>query len=561
MKNINKIITLSIIASTFTFAANLPTSGDIQRQVEKPKFEEVQKELPSVAKQYKAPLVMDDSVTTLIKEFQFSGNSVYSNNELKDLIKQFENKNLGMNKLKEITSIITKYYRDNGYFVARAYLPQQTVKDGIIQIAVIEGTYGGFDIKNSSLVNDETTQNYMDYLKNGQIVSSESLERQMLLINELSGVVVTNAEVYPGDEVGTSKFTITTSPTNKYSGYSVVDNYGSRYTGQARLNAGMSVNSISNIGDTLSVSGLVSNTANLKNASANYLRPLGYSGLMGSLNTSITKYELDRIPNYEAFGDAKNIGASLSYPIVKTRSYSQIVSLDYLHKIMNDTSGTLNNTEKSEKSVDSITLKLDEKRGTNIFTLPGKLYSSIGITTGKVNLDNDVSKNNDQIIKTNGNFAKLNLNITHNQQLNPELTLKTTVKGQKSLGKNLDSSEDISVGGSNGVRAYEDSELSGDQGYSLSLDLIYALPKINQINHSASIFADNSKIWINDNKFNDEDNKRNLNAIGLGYDINYKNIDFKTTFAHGFGGESTPKSESEFSTNKNKVLAQGIFRF
>ena len=34
MKNINKIITLSIIASTFTFAANLPTSGDIQRQVE-----------------------------------------------------------------------------------------------------------------------------------------------------------------------------------------------------------------------------------------------------------------------------------------------------------------------------------------------------------------------------------------------------------------------------------------------------------------------------------------------------------------------------------------------
>ena len=43
-----------------------------------------------------------------------------------------------MNKLKEITSIITKYYRDNGYFVARAYLPQQTVKDGIIQEALIE---------------------------------------------------------------------------------------------------------------------------------------------------------------------------------------------------------------------------------------------------------------------------------------------------------------------------------------------------------------------------------------------------------------------------------------
>lgn len=44
--------------------------------------------------------------------------------------------------------------------------------------------------------------------------------------------------------------------------------------------------------------------------------------------------------------------------------------------------------------------------------------------------------------------------------------------------------EDLSVAGSNGVRAYEDSELSGDQGYVLSLDLIYTLPNVDQISHS-----------------------------------------------------------------------------
>ena len=561
IKNINKIITLSIVASTFTLGANIPTSGDIQRQVEKPKFEEQEKALPNVVKEYKAPLVMEDNVTTLIKEFNFIGNTVFSNDELNKLVESYKNQQLGMNKLKEITSIVTKYYRDNGYFVARAYLPQQTIKDGIIEIAIIEGTYGGFDLKNSSLVNDETVQNYMDYLENGQIVSTESLERQMLLINDLSGVVVTNAEVYPGKEVGTSNFAITTEATSQFDGYAIADNYGSRYTGQYRLSAGTNINSISNVGDTLSVSGLISNTANLKNAGVNYTRPLGYTGLMGTINSSITKYELDKIPNYEAFGTAKNIGTGISYPIVKTRSYSQIISLDYAHKIMDDTSGAVNNTEKSEKSVDSLTLKLDEKRNTNIFNHSGKLFTSIGITGGKVSLDNDVAKTNDQIINTNGNFAKLNLSVIHNQQLNPQLSLKTTLKGQKSLGKNLDSSEDSSVGGSQGVRAYEDSELSGDQGYTASLDLIYALPKINQINHYASVFVDTATMWINDDKFNSEDNKRNLNAIGLGYDLNYKNFDLKTTFAHGFGTESTPVSESEFSINKNKILAQAIMRF
>lgn len=560
MKNINKIITLSIIASTFTFAANLPTSGDIQRQVEKPKFEEQEKVLPSVAREYKAPLIIDDKVTTLVKEFKFSGNSVYKTEELNKLVSQFVNQQVGMNKLKEITSIVTKYYRDNGYFVARAYLPQQTIKDGIIEIAIIEGSYGGFDIKNSSLVNDSEVQNFMDYLKNGQTVSTESLERQMLLINDLSGVVVTNAEVYPGKEVGTSNFAITTNPTNKFSGYSVVDNYGSRYTGEYRLNAGATVNSISKVGDSLGVSGLISNTANLKNAGLNYERPLGYSGLKGSLNSSVTKYEMDKIPNYDAFGTAKNIGAGLSYPIVKTRSYSQTVYLDYTHKIMDDTSGAIANTEKSEKSVDSVTLKLDEKRNTNLFNHSGKLVTSIGITGGNANMDNSVAQTNDKLIKTDGNFAKLDLSVVHSQQLNPEFTLKTTAKAQKSF-KNLDSSEDMSVGGSNGVRAYEDSELSGDQGYALSLDLIYALPKIDQINHSASVFVDNAKVWKNDNRFNSEDNQRNLSAVGLGYDLNYKSLDFKTTFAHGFGGESTPVSEAEFSTNKNKILAQAIMRF
>lgn len=561
IKNINKIITLSIVVSTFALGANIPTSGDIQRQVEKPKFEEQEKALPNVVKEYKAPLVIDDKVTTLVKEFKFSGNSVYVTEELKNIVAPFVNQQLGMNRLKEITSIVTKYYRDNGYFVARAYLPQQTIKDGIIEIAIIEGNYGGFDIKNSSLVNDTTVQNYMNYLTNGQIVSTESLERQMLLINDLSGVIVTNAEVYPGKEVGTSNFAITTQATNNYGGYAIADNYGSRYTGEYRLSAGANVNSISNVGDTLGVTGLISNTANLKNGGVSYERALGYSGLTGNVNFSKTDYELDKIKNYEGNGTTNNIGAGIVYPLVKTRSYSQIVTLDYAHKSMNDTSGVTGNTEKSEKSVDSLTAKFTEKRNTNILNYSGKLTTSVGITAGNVNMDNDVAKSNDADIKTDGNYSKVNLNITHSQQLNPEFTLKTTLNAQKSLGKNLDSSEDISVGGSNGVKAYEDSELSGDQGYVVGLNLIYALPKINQITHYASIFIDRATIWKNDNRFNTDDNQRTLNEIGLGYDLNYKTLDFKTTFAHGFGSESIPVSEAEYSTNKNKILAQAIMRF
>jgi hemolysin activation/secretion protein len=93
------------------------------------------------------------------------------------------------------------------------------------------------------------------------------------------------------------------------------------------------------------------------------------------------------------------------------------------------------------------------------------------------------------------------------------------------------------------------------------LDLIYSLPKYEQISHNTSLFIDSARVWKNDTTFNTEDNIRNINAIGIGYSLNYKNFDLKTTLAHGFGSERTPSSEKEFSTNTNKLLVQGMVRF
>ena len=557
-----QLITLSLAVASSAFGVNLPTSGDIQRQVQQPKFEEEQKTLPTVSKEYKAPMVLSDSVTTKINGFTFSGNTIYDVKTLQVLLKSYEGKELGVNGLKEVTSFITKYYRDHNYFVARAYLPEQKIKDGIVEIAIIEGTYGNFEVNNNSLVKDGEVQNYMDQLKNGQIVSTKSLERQMLLVNDLSGVQIIKAEVYPGKEIGTSDFSITTAPTNKYNGYVVADNYGSIYTGEDRVSMGLNINSLSHVGDTLSFSGMLSNSANLTNGAVSYDRPLGYTGLKGSLNASSTSYKLEHINNYDSYGTANNFGAGLSYPTIKTRSHTQTISLDYLHRTMKDDAGIPDSVQESLKSSDALTLAFSDKSNTSIFDHQGKLFAKVSGTLGKLSLDNAVATNNDTQINTQGNYSKVNLDITHTQQFNPRLSLQTDIKTQKSFGKNLNSTEKISVGGSNGVRAYEDSELNGDQGFLFSTNLIYALPKVNQINHSASLFVDSAQIWKNANVYSTlENNTRNINAVGIGYILNYKNFDLKASFATGFGGESTPVSEAEFSTSKNKFLVQGMMRF
>lgn len=554
-------ITLSLLSAVALSAAT-PNTGDILRQVEQPKIPVTPKALPSVgAGEYKAPLSAKDDMKTFVKSFKFSGNTAFSSETLSALVKPYENKEVGINGLKEIASIITKYYRDNGYFVARAYIPAQSMSDGIIEIAIIEGTYGAFDMKNSSHVDTPEVQNFMDELKHGQIVSSTSLERQMLLINDLSGAQVTNAEVYPGVAVGTSDFRITVSPTPKYSGYAMADNYGSRYTGENRLLVGGYINSLTGIGDTLSISGLISNTADLKNARVGYDRPLGYTGLKGGVSFSTTSYNLDEINNYEAYGRVNSTSAYLSYPTIKTRAHTQSIELSYDHKDMRDTSGTPGSLEEAIKQLDAITFRGVDRQNTSLMNLPGSLYASLGYTIGHLGTKNHVAQTNDASLKAAGNYTKLTLNAIHSQYLVENTTLQTTFKAQKSFGRNLDSAEDISVGGSNGVRAYEDAELSGDQGYALSMDMIYALPKLETVSHNTSLFFDHARVWRNSTVFNTEDNIRTLNAIGLGYSLSYQNFDLKATLAHGFGRERMPTTEADFHTNSNKFLVQGMMRF
>ncbi|MBP6468517.1 MAG: ShlB/FhaC/HecB family hemolysin secretion/activation protein [Fusobacteriaceae bacterium] len=559
-----KILILSLLTSAVLLAAQTPiNTGDILRQVEPVKLPQTPVKLPSIGDtQYNVPIAAQDDAKIFIKSFKLTGNQAVTTETLLALIKPYESKELGLNGLKEIASIITKYYRDNGYFVARAYLPAQSIEDETVQIAIVEGNYGAFELKNTSLVNTKEVQAFMDNLKEGEKVSTKSLERQMLLINDLNGAQVTNAEVLPGKEVGTSDFIITVDATPKYTGYAIVDNYGNRYTGENRLSLGADVNSLSGIGDVLSINGLISHNTDIKNGRIAYERPFGYTGLKGGVSFSVTDYMLEEIPSYDAFGVANIYNMYISYPFLKTSTHTQLIQLDYDHKDIKDSGGLTGLVTESKKQLDSLTLKGIDIQTTSFFNLPGNLYSSLEFTLGRLGLKNDNARLADATgFDAEGTYTKLAFNATHNQYLVQNTSLQTTFKAQKSFNKNLDSAEDISVGGSNGVRAYEDSELNGDQGYLVSLDLIYNLPSIAQVSHNTSLFVDHARIWNNTKNFNAEENIRNLNAVGIGYSLNYKKFDLKSTLGHGFGSDSTPRSEAEFSTSKTKFLIQGIMRF
>jgi len=560
-----KIIKLSIITTTLLLSSNLfgvtpPKSSDILRQAEPIKVQKESSILPEIKSgEYKAPMVADKGIKIEVSGFTILGNSAFKETELLNLIKEYKGKELTFNELNEIASIITKYYRNKGYFVARAYIPAQELKktDATVEIAIIEGLYGNFTIKNSSLVKDESVQGFMDKLKGGDIISTKSLERQMLLIDDMGGVIVTNVDILPGSEVGKSDFILTSEAEPKYSGYAIADNYGSRYTGEYRLNVAGNINSLTKRGDVLGISALSSNTADMKNGRVSYATPLGYSGWSLDSALGYTTYKIGKeFEHLEIEGKSTTFDMGVTYPLIKTRNHTLETSLNYGYKTSTDKD---NYQDDRKKNTNSLKLSLSDNLKTLWFNKAGSLQTSFSLTGGEVDLG-DYAKSLDTI-GADGKYGKANLSISQNQSLTQNLSLNTSLSGQIALNQNLDGGEDFSAGGAYGVRAYTDSELSGDKGYLASLELSYQLPVLKGVNHSLSTFVDHAKVWDNKEAVAGiEPEARLLSAAGIGYSLSFKNSSLKASYAHGFGGEKTPTGDGK-DTNLNRAFVQMMVRF
>jgi hemolysin activation/secretion protein len=554
-----KLITLSLATASLLIAAS-PNIGDVVKEIKPPKDTASKSDsLVEVgeAKQF-APAMDDKSTKTVfVKSFKITGAVHIDEKHLQALISSYTNKELTFAKLQEVTSIITKAYREKGYFVARAYLPVQSMKDGIVEIAVVEGNYGKFKLNNSSLVKDSVIQGMLDDIKDKNIVSTTTLERAMLIINDTAGAKVTQADVMPGELVGTSDFAIKTEATPRFDGYIIGDNYGSRYTGKNRLTAGANLNSPLGIGDKLGVMGMVSQGAELKYGRVSYGAPLMSNGLSGELSYSNTKYTLgNEYASLDAYGSAQSTEGTLSYPIIRTRHETLRVNSGIAFKRLNDYQ---NGGIVADKKIVAFTAGLSHTKDHKLFGLDLQTNSALTYTSGNLKFNDSVSQATDAAgANTQGRYSKLGGSIRGVLTINQATWLNANLSFQKALGrKNLDGTEDFTATGDGGVKAYPTSELSAENGGMFNIEFLKALPAMGGYTHKVGLFYDVARAYIEDSSNTGASDSRTLQDIGVGYYAAYRSFFTKAQLAHIVGGGAVT-SEPDYRT---KFLVQAGWSF
>jgi len=499
-------------------------------------------EQPDIVKQNGQAAPGDQNGPTIfVKDFKLENVEYLPEADIQKVLEPFKNRQLTMAQLEEATRAVTDLYRKKGYTVAKAYLPKQSIAEGIVVIRILVGTYSPSSSENKSLVRDWLiNKSLASNLPEGEPVRRSDLERAVLLIADMPGAGMPTLNIGPGQQPGTTEVFTQVPKGKRFSGYLMGDNMGSRYTGRLRFGGGIDVNSPFGIADKLSVYSLVTGTTGLVNYGGEYAFPLSPNGLRLALGYSHVYYELGQeFKDLDASGSADIFQATVTYPLIRSGARNLSLYLNAAHKAMGNNYAAFDVMKNTESSVGKVGLVYETWT-----TLLGRpLYTRLGgyVTGGQLYY---MSGEDYDSRETEGWFSYGSLEFLSSLSLTEHWSLTASGNGQQAFGKNLDSSEQIIVTGLRGVKAYSEN-VSGDNGYTLNAELKYKLPNILKWEHALGGFIDYGE-WSYERAPFPDPHSGDMTDIGLGYYAKFGLFSGKVQLVQGLGDYPTGlKKESQ----------------
>lgn len=470
-----------------------------------------------------------------VKKFLVDGNTVVSTAVLERLIADDAGKSLTLGEIQEVADKLSNYYHQQGYFLAKAYLPRQEITEGQVKIQVLEGQYDKITLNNSSRTSNATIQRILSSVSSDDVVDRATLERKLLILSDLPAVEV-KSTLKPGARVGTTALDVDTKPKSMVTGYADADNYGNKYTGTNRAGITLNLNSPLGLGDQITARVMTSETKQHYGRIA-YQTPVGGSGLQLGASYSEMEYTLGRdFGFFEAHGNSRITSAYGLYPIIRSRQTNLNASLQFDNTVLKDDVDLVES--KSKKTINSWTLGLSGSTYDDYFG--GGLNSfAVNYHAGVLNIQSaDVKMVDDLSARSDGHFNSFDGMISRTQRITDRLNATVKLSGQVS-DNNLDSSQKFDIGGSSAVRAFKQGDSSGDMGWLANLDLRYSLTD----NVALNTFYDYGHVRYSQDAWDSAKNTATRAGAGVGLDVFGK--DWKVSMVGAWKTAGATESEPD----------------
>ncbi len=448
-------LALPVVAS----AQSAPTPGSVQDTIRRPAVTPPDSNVPSPSTPTQTPprRPAPGAATVQVSRFFVTGNTLFADIDFRPILSEWENRPLTLADIYNVSDLLTDFYHQRGYRFAAVTVPAQQVDGGVVRLEVIEGKVDRVEFTGDTSYRQEFLQQQVEDLKPGTLLLYETVERELLMLNDLPGLVARSV-MQPGADYGTSKIEVNLAETRvEYE--AVLDNHGTENIGETRLSGGVTWNNPFGIGDSLRVGLTQSEDSLLTFFSIDYSASLGSRGGRLLAGASLADYEVGG--DFEALDlEGSNTSYTLGYrhPVVRSRERNAGVTATWRRV---ETELEAAGVKLQENTVDLDLLELSgyyqftHNRATKV------LLTSIATTNFKDNGDGD---ENDAV------QLKLDFGLQHEWSF---------ANGWSSFNRaqyvwsdqQLPDTEKFAVGGPFSVRGYAPSEVRGDSGGFASAEL------------------------------------------------------------------------------------------
>ncbi len=534
---------LTFFTLNSAFAAPTPGDQDLIRDRQNRLLEEQQrrleelKDLPGKADKPQAPATPADTRCFPIKDIELKGADSLPASERERLLKPYVGQCLGVSQLNDLLKAITDYYLGKGRVTSRAYLPQQDLSTGHLQVLVVEGKLEALRSAEGSTV----TERELAMAFPGKVGEALNLREIEQLVDQLNRLPSKQAqmELTPGKQVGGSDVVVKNTAQKPWRASLSRNNDGQKSTGEQQWGAGLEWDSPLGLGDQLILRGGHDAISDHQKTSKNTM--LYYNVPWGWWNFSYTYSESDYRTfgvtddfKYKQDGDNQNHQLRAERVIHRDDVSKTSVNVGLAHLRTNNYILDVR-TAPSSNRLSELQLGVNHGRriGTAFVNLDLGMQNGIGLLDAQSQEERDAFGRR----QPNSRYRKYTATVSYLQPFSlwgESFSFSSLATGQRSEDP-LFSPQRMSLGGSASVRGFKDQLLTGDSGGYWRNEVRWARPVTLDwmrpafFEYGASVGYDQGV--IRNDRYNDNVHGR-VSSNSLELFARGKNVSTSVTFAH-----------------------------
>ncbi|RZI68620.1 ShlB/FhaC/HecB family hemolysin secretion/activation protein [Variovorax guangxiensis] len=401
-----------------------------------------------------ATVAADNGVRVAVKEVRFTPSEILSAEALEAVAADYRGKQVSLTELQQLAARVNALYKAKGVVTALATIPQQDVTAGVIEVRLVEGRVGAVRVEGNASTETDFITNRLG-LQAGQLVDLDKLEQGLVWFNRTNDVRL-QAELKPGAVFSTTDIQVGVTEPPRHEMLLTLDNMGSKLTGAWRAGVSYRNRSLLGLRDDLSLSYTRARGQDSRAASYSVAANRYGGRLSLGLYEDRTSIEYGPLSSLNITGESRARVLSFRQPVwIDARSQWDIVA------------GTKRRVSSNE--IDDVFLQRTDSKDRSLGAEWQWNNDASAVTASYIKYWTDAT------VLSREKYQIDRASLRYNQLLTESISLRGSLGGQWARDKNLPSGEQFFLGGEGSVRGYPVGTYSGDQGYTVNLELHHPL--------------------------------------------------------------------------------------